>query len=412
MEVGFATMENKIKKEQFPYLLTIVLITGIFLVGSDELVLSPLLPQLVRDFNTSYSVAALSVSFYGLAVGLVVPFIVPFIDRITRAKLMGFSLIGFSISCMFCAASPNITLMLVARLLSGVFAGVYIPAVYAFVGDQVPFTFRGRVMGIVLSGWSLSLIMGIPFGAYIGDMFHWRWTFIMIGLLGTGVSIISLNSLKSEQKLTQTISYSNKIFSHLYRAFKTKEVGILILVTFCNMFGFYGLYTFLGSFIQDTYSFSATESGKVILFYGIGIALSPLSGVIVDFLGKKVTLISALFLLTINLIALSVLKLPLFHLYWLLIVWGGLQSLVLTSLSSLLIEQSQELRGRVMSLYSLATNLAVAIGSWSMGFIYHSYGFHRIGIICGIISGIGGLLYIMVQLYNSGIVERKQGYYS
>ncbi|HYK73720.1 MAG TPA: MFS transporter [Pseudoneobacillus sp.] len=405
-------MNDEIVKEKFPLLLTIVLITGIFLVGSDELIISPLLPLLVHDFNTSFSLAALSVSLYGLAIGLVVLFIAPFIDRISRRKLMGLSLMGFAVSSMICAAAPNISILLIGRLLSGVFAGVYIPTVYAYVGDQVSFTFRGRVMGLVLSGWSLSLIIGIPLGAYMGDLIHWRWTFILIGSLAVGVSLISLNSLYGESKLIQTVSSNKNFIGHLYMACKAKEVGILIFVTFCNMFGFYGLYTFLGSYIQETYSLSTSDSGKVILFYGIGIALSPLAGVIVDYLGKKVTLISALIGLTINLIALSVFKLSLFQLYGLLIAWGALQSLVLTSLSSLLSEQSQEYRGRVMSLYSLATNLAVAMGSWTMGFVYHSYGFDKIGIICGLISGIGAIVYMLVQLYNKHYLNRKQGVYS
>ncbi|MBM7662594.1 putative MFS family arabinose efflux permease [Bacillus mesophilus] len=388
-------MNNQNKKEQFPLFVTFILISGIFLVGSDELILSPLLPELVRDLNTTFSLASLSVSLYGLAIGLVVPFIAPFIDRVSRARLMGVSLLIFSVTSFLCAIAPNMLILLIGRLLSGICAGIYIPTAYAFVGDQVPFKFRGRVMGIVLSGWSLSLILGIPLGAYIGDLYHWRWTFILIGLLSIIISTLSLTLLKTEQSAEYHHQKQNGFFQHLFIALNEKQVTLLLFTTFCNMFGFYGVYTFLGSYVQQAYQLNVSESGKVILFYGIGIALSPLAGVIVDFFGKKAALITALIGLSVTLFALSSVKVPLLIFYILLVVWGALQSVVLTSISSLLSNQSTELRGRIMSLYSLSTNLAVATGSFIMGMFYSSFGFHIVGIICGIITGLGGVVYTL-----------------
>jgi MFS transporter, DHA1 family, inner membrane transport protein len=396
---------NRMKSEKFPIYLTVILITGIFLVGSDELILSPLLPDLVDDLHSTFSIASLTVSLYGLAIGMVVPFISPFIDRIPRTRLMGLSLLCFSFASFVCAAAPNMIFMLTARFVSGVFAGIYIPSVYAYVADNVSFVYRGRVMGTVLSGWSLSLIIGIPLGAYIGEMLHWRWIFLIIGLLGIGVSAITLIYLPVEQKRDHSSSKNSKFFSHMLIALKEKQVGILIFTTFCNMFGFYGVYTFLGTFIRTTYSLDASESGKVILFYGIGIALSPLSGMAADYFGKKQSLAVAMFGLCMNIMLISMIKLPLFQLYFLLITWGALQSLVLTCLSSLLTDQSSEHRGKIMSLYSLATNLAVALGSWSMGLVYHAHGFQVIGIICGLISCLGGFIFLTTQLYHKNTIR-------
>lgn len=388
--------QNQIAK--FPYYITVLLISGIFLVGSDELILSPLLPELVHDLNTSLSIASLSVSLYGLAIGLVVPFIAPYIDRIPRTKLMGISLLGFSITTFLCAFSPNISVLLVTRLLSGMFAGIYIPSAYAFVGDQVSYEYRGRVMGIVLSGWSLSLIVGIPLGAYIGEVLHWRWTFILLGILSIVVSILSLSTMKTTKKETLTSSQAGSFLQHFLVALKEKQVGILLFTTFCNMFGFYGAYTFLGTYLQDTYQLTVSQSGTLILFYGFGIALSPLSGFIVDYFGKRGTLTVAMFSLCVTLIVIGSVQLPLLILSILFVTWGALQSIVLTSISSLLSDQSSELRGRIMSLYSLATNLAVAGGSFLMGIFYTSFGFHVIGIVCGLITGIGGVAFANSQL--------------
>ncbi|MBB6451739.1 putative MFS family arabinose efflux permease [Salirhabdus euzebyi] len=391
-------MSPKHKKEKFPYYITFLLISGIFLVGSDELILSPLLPELVHDFKTTFSLASLSVSLYGLSIGLVVPFIAPYIDRIPRGRLMGLSLLGFAITTLLCASSPTIMFLLVTRFLSGLFAGIYIPSAYAYVGDHVPYQYRGRVMGIVLSGWSLALIVGIPLGAFIGEVLHWRWIFILIGIISVAVSFLTFSSVKTKLKEQQAIIQIEGFFKHLLLALKEKQVGILIFTTFCNMFGFYGIYTFIGTYIQKSYEVNISESGGIILFYGFGIALSPLTGLIVDRFGKKVSLTSAMFSLCLILVVIGTIKLSLLLLCILFVIWGALQSIVLTSISSLLTDQSSELRGRIMSLYSLATNLAVACGSFTMGIFYHTFGFHLIGIICGLVTGLGGVIFAISQL--------------
>ncbi len=48
--------------------------------------------------------------------------------------------------------------LLLGRALSGLAAGAFVPTAYAVVGDRVPYTYRGKVMGLIVSSWSLALI--------------------------------------------------------------------------------------------------------------------------------------------------------------------------------------------------------------------------------------------------------------
>ena len=62
---------------------------------------------------------------------------------------------------------------------SGTFMGV----VFAEVSARVPDHQRGRAMGWVMSGQSLTLVIGVPLAAWIGSMVGWRgWSLVLAGL--------------------------------------------------------------------------------------------------------------------------------------------------------------------------------------------------------------------------------------
>ncbi|MFB8736102.1 MFS transporter [Bacillus sp. SL00103] len=81
------------------------------------------------------------------------------------------------IGTVMCAGAPNLAVFLPVVLFLGLQIGVFVPTAYALVGDQVPYEYRGKVMGLIVSSWSLSLVLGVPIGAFIGQSLNWRWTF-------------------------------------------------------------------------------------------------------------------------------------------------------------------------------------------------------------------------------------------
>ncbi|MCG0056955.1 MFS transporter, partial [Escherichia coli] len=72
----------------------------------------------------------------------------------------------FIIGTVICALAQNIFFFFLGRALSGLAAGAFVPTAYAVVGDRVPYTYRGKVMGLIVSSWSLALIFGVPLGSF------------------------------------------------------------------------------------------------------------------------------------------------------------------------------------------------------------------------------------------------------
>ncbi|CAM5366938.1 sugar efflux transporter [Bacillus safensis subsp. safensis] len=272
----------------FPITLAIALTLGVFAAGSEELVISPLLPDLSNSFQHSLDILALSISIYGLAVLVGAPLLVPLGDRYSRELCLIIGLSFFLIGTVMCAAAPNLAVFFAGRAISGLATGVFVPTAYALVGDRVPYEYRGKVMGLIVSSWSLSLVLGVPIGAFIGQSLNWRWTFWIFAMMSLVVLLlVILESRKQVATAASKAPQTREKSGSLWGALKIDRVPAYLTVTFCNMLGFYGMYSFLGAYLQSLFSGGQSTAGLLIMAYGVGFSMSIFTGKLADWFGKN-----------------------------------------------------------------------------------------------------------------------------
>ncbi|WP_142385900.1 MFS transporter, partial [Bacillus amyloliquefaciens] len=125
-------------KRRFPVCLALALTLGVFAAGSEELVISPLLPDLAQAFSSDVSVLALSISIYGVMIFIGAPLLVPLGDKYSRELSLLAGLLIFTAGTVICALAHNLFFFFLGRALSGLAAGAFVPTAYAVVGDRVP----------------------------------------------------------------------------------------------------------------------------------------------------------------------------------------------------------------------------------------------------------------------------------
>ncbi|MEU0031304.1 MFS transporter [Streptomyces sp. NPDC006335] len=381
----------------FPLLAVLGLMAGIFAVGSEELVVSPLLVRMATSFDTTVGVMALSVSVYGATTALGALVFAPLGDRVSRKLSLSVGMAVFILGTVLCACAPGTGLLFTGRALAGLAAGAFVPTAYAFVGDQIPYEHRAKAMGILVSSWSLSLVLGVPMGSFIGQWAGWRWTFGLLSLIG-GLVLAALLRAGGERRPShesRTESYEPAGRSAGWtrsaaRAFLTPRVPAYVVTTFLVMLGWYGMYTFLGTALENRYGSASSLTGVMILLYGLGFASSSVTGRLADRLGKERVLTASLVALVPALVGVPLLIHWTAPLAVCLFGWGILQSLVVTLLSTLLSESSQHHRGTVLAFYSLATNLAVAVGAAALAPLFTAHGFLAVGYACAAITAVAG----------------------
>lgn len=172
-------------------LLLYVLMTLQFTVIVDFMIMMPLSSQLMEAFTISPAEFGLLVSSYSLAAGASALIASAIADRFDRRHVLLACYGGLLVATLGCGFANSYFLLLLARLLAGVFGGVVGAAVLAIVGDVVPLARRGRAMGIVMLAFSLAAVVGVPLGLIIANHYHWQTPFLFLSVVCACVMAVS-----------------------------------------------------------------------------------------------------------------------------------------------------------------------------------------------------------------------------
>ena len=149
----------------------------------DFMLVMPLGPQLMRHFGISPTQFGLLVTAYTLTAAAVGFLSALVIDRFDRRHTL-LALFGcFTLTTLVTATAQSYAWLLVARSMSGAFAGVLGASVFAIVGDVVPDRRRGAALGLVMSAFSIASIVGVPISLALAARFGWRSPFVFMTAL-------------------------------------------------------------------------------------------------------------------------------------------------------------------------------------------------------------------------------------
>jgi DHA1 family inner membrane transport protein len=342
----------------------LALMVGVAAIGAEALVMSPMLDDIGKSLDSSPGGLGSAVAAYGIALAVAAPVFGLYGQRIERLKLMLSGLGLFILATLACSIAWEGSLLIAARAACGVSAGIFLPTCYAFVGDAVPYERRAKVMGRIMFGWSLSLVVGVPLGGVVGQMLGWRMTFVVVAIAGAIAFAMLCGFAWRYKRADSAVPASPAVQWQL-----PLPVLYVFGVTFLNMLGFYGVYTYLGTAVREAQGLGSAGASAYVLCYGAGLAFSTLRGDLLDRLGKVRVLSVALLLLCPVFLVQSVAIAQPFFLVPLMATWGVLQGAVLTGLNTVLTQQAGSGRGLAAALNSSLTYAAVALAALLGGLV-------------------------------------------
>src|SRR5580692_11594803 len=120
-----------------------------FTVVLDFMVMAPLGAMLIRILGISPSQFGWVVSAYAFSAAAAGIIAAGFADKFDRKKMLLFFYAGFVLGTFLCGIAPDYHLLLIARMVTGMFGGVLLATNMAILTDLFPLEVRGRVMGYV-----------------------------------------------------------------------------------------------------------------------------------------------------------------------------------------------------------------------------------------------------------------------
>ncbi|MDX8044384.1 MFS transporter [Gracilibacillus sp. S3-1-1] len=373
-----------------------------FAIGMTEYVVTGLLTQFARDLDVAVSTTGLLLSVYAISVAVFGPLLRIITIKIAPKPLLLALMALFIISNMMAALAPNFEVLLLSRLFS---AAMHAPffGIAMTVAISISEKSKGtKAIALVQGGLTIAVMLGVPFGSFIGGMFHWRYVFWFIVLSGI---IAFIGMFFTTPNIKPDVP---PVLKEELKMVKNKSVMLVMAIIVFGFSGVFTAYTFQEPMLRDITGFGLTGITVAMLCFGIGAVLGNfLSGSVApEQLTKR--LMQSLGLLAVVLAAFTFL-IPVKSLALVMAFLFGIGTFGTTPLLNAKIilgaKEAPALSGTIAgAVFNLANSLGAMLGTLllSNGISYRGITFTAAGII------LFGLLLAVI----TNRVEDKSLYYS
>lgn len=226
------TTKGSIKFSSYQKFVIVLIALTQFTVVLDFMIMSPLGDMLMKSMDMNTAQFGLVVSSYAFSAGISGILTAGFADRFDRKKLLLFFYIGFILGTLFCGLAHTYPLLIIARIITGLFGGVISSISMAIIADLFALQQRGRVMGFVQMGFGASQILGIPISLYFADIWGWQSPFLMIVAFASVVWLFVLMQMKPIAQHLLTPSEDRKhALLHLWHTLRQRRYRVGFLAT-------------------------------------------------------------------------------------------------------------------------------------------------------------------------------------
>lgn len=257
-----------------------------FTVVLDFMVMSPLGDFMMKSLHITTAQFGTAVSSYAFSAGISGLLTAGFADKFDRKKLLLFFYLGFAIGTLCCALAPNYQMLILARIITGLFGGVISSVAMAIVADLFSIEQRGKVMGFVQMSFSGSQVLGIPIGLYIANKFNWQMPFLWIAVMAGIIIILLMAKLKPITEHLK-IQRTKSAFSHLWHTISQSKYLLGFLNTALLSVGGFMIMPFGSTFAINNLKISINQLPLMYMTTGIcSLITTPLIGMLADKISK------------------------------------------------------------------------------------------------------------------------------
>jgi predicted MFS family arabinose efflux permease len=257
-----------------------------FAVILDFMIMAPLGALIMPALAITPRQFGLVVSAYAFSAGVSGFVTAGFADRFDRKKILLFFYTGFLCGTLWCGLAPTFELLLLARVVTGLFGGVIGSVVLAIATDLFDVQLRGRVMGLIQTAFAASQVLGLPMGLFLSNRWNWHTPFIVLAILGVlGLGMISMKMKPVDAHLGRPQEHS--AFMHLWHTITEPRHLLAFLTTTLLATGGFMLMPFSSAFLVHNLGIELAHLPTIYLFTGLcTIVFGPLIGKAADKLGK------------------------------------------------------------------------------------------------------------------------------
>jgi len=365
----------------------VALAAATFVVTSTGSGMAPFLTAIAADLASSLPAVANLFSVQAVMWGITSLVAGTLSDRLGRRSILvaGIALLGFT--RLGFASSHSYSQLVMWQLVSGVGGGAFMGIVFAAVSDHVPAGARGRALSWVITGQSLSLVVGVPVVTLIGAMAGWRGAIAVHGAAVVLTAVAAWFAIPPDPKRPHHPQGGRVWVAALAQPRLLALLGAGTSERLC--FGTLAIY--LPTFLQRSYGISLGTLALALALVALGnLAGNLLGGRIADRVRARGLVFATALLLTAALAAPTLMWAPGLAVSVALgFAYSFVNATSRPSLMATLSEVPLEVRGAVFGLTVTMASVGWLLAGSAGAALVAAGGFAALGMFCSLLALIG-----------------------
>ncbi|TMR37920.1 MFS transporter [Nonomuraea zeae] len=273
----------------------VALALGSFGIGLTEFVIAGLLPQVSRGLDVSEAAAGWLISGYALSVAIGAILLTAATARIHRKMGLVGLMALFVLGNLLSAVAPTYAVALLGRVVAALCHGSFFGIGSLVARRMVPPERASRAVAMMFAGLTLANVLGVPFGALVGERWGWRatfWAITGIGVLAAAAIAVwvpawagtldQVDGTAGEGKTRGTAAEGETqraagLRAQL-RAFRSWQVWLTLTATALSYGGMFGAFSYIAYTFTEVTGFSSADVAWLLVVYGSGLVLGNVAG--------------------------------------------------------------------------------------------------------------------------------------
>ncbi|GAQ56253.1 MFS transporter [Streptomyces acidiscabies] len=251
----------------------VALALGGFGIGLTEFLIAGLLPQVAADFAVSEAAAGRLISGYALSVAVGAIALTAATARLPRKQVLVGLVALFVIGNLLSAVASDYWVMMLGRIVAalchGSFFGIGSLVATALVVPEK----KSQAVAVMFAGLTVANVLGVPFGALVGERWGWRAAFWAV----TAIGVLALAGIAALVPATASPTASQGLREQ-FLAFRSSQVWLTLAATALSYGGMFGAFSYIAYTFTEVGGFSSADVAWLLMVYGVGLVVGNLVG--------------------------------------------------------------------------------------------------------------------------------------